>query len=287
MSQTVNQLIVELRKILKPVIGPQESEASIRIIMEHLKGWTPVDLVIRRDDDISDFIAQKAIDIATRIANDEPIQYILGTARFMGNDFKVTPATLIPRPETAQLVDMIVSDYDNQRDLNVLDIGTGTGCIAISLARALKFANVSALDVSSEALEVAHENANSLKVNVEFIHADILSYSADNCATKYNIIVSNPPYIAQFEEAQMESRVTEHEPHSALFVPDENPLIFYKAIAQFGKCALVNKGRLYFEINPLFTKELTQELAKLGYRDILVHRDFCGKNRFITAIYEN
>ena len=210
----------------------------------------------------------------------EPLQYILGKARFHGHSFAVTPATLIPRPETEQLVDMIV-DQNPGSDLRVLDIGTGSGCIAISLARALKFAHVTATDISPQALAVAQQNAAALKTRVSFVQQDILTTQAPREA--WDIIVSNPPYITMSERSAMERNVLDYEPGSALFVPDDNPMLYYRPIAAYASLALASAGRLYLEINRAMGSQVVQTLQQAGLKNIQLHNDFNGNPRFATA----
>ena len=212
----------------------------------------------------------------------EPVQYAVGKARFMGNDFIVTPDVLIPRPETAGLVDMIVDRWGGRSDLDVCDVGTGSGCIAISLARALPFCRVTAIDVSAAAIAVARLNAASLKVNIDFVEADILT--AVPPRGLYDIIVSNPPYVTQSESADMDARVLDYEPGAALFVPDDDPLRFYRAIAAYGRAALKSGGMLYFEINQNFPDQTVALLESKGFIDVAARRDFKGNYRYVSAV---
>lgn len=274
--------IQKLRDNLGSIYPQGEVEAMIRIIFEELMGYSTVDLILRRESDLPPFIYEKIDDIISRLKQKEPLQYILGCTQFHGHKFRVTPATLIPRPETQQLVDLIV-EQNQESDLSVLDIGTGSGCIAISLARALRFASVSAIDVSAQALAVAKENATALKARVKFIEADALNLSAPKLPL-LNIIVSNPPYICDKEKAAIDDNVLRYEPHTALFVPDDNPLLFYNAIANYAIAALLPGGKLYFEINPIYAKELASAVKSLGFNDIELIRDLYGKERFLSAI---
>lgn len=272
----------KLRLALRPIYGNRETEAIIKIIFHYLKGWNTVDLIIHEPDSLSPFLKGEIDKILTRLLNHEPIQYITGEARFHGLDFKVSPDVLIPRPETEELVDIIVDDCRGQKDLQVLDIGTGSGCIAISLARGMDFPVISALDISSEALSVAKENAKILAVNVNFLQADIFNWSPEK---KFDIIVSNPPYIDESEKKDMEDNVLLHEPHSALFVPDADPLIFYRRIASIGATSLNSGGRLYFEINPRHASELADLLSGYGFSQICILKDSYAKDRFISATF--
>lgn len=270
----------KLREILRPLYGNGETEAIIRIMFHYLKGWNTVDIIMHEDASLSPFIKSEIDAILKRLVKHEPIQYITGEARFHGMEMKVTPDVLIPRPETDELVDIIVSDAGETEDLRVLDIGTGSGCIAIALARSLRFPTVTAVDISDAALAVARENASNLKANISFIKEDILTDSPEGI---FDIIVSNPPYIDESEKSGMEPNVLDYEPKIALFVPDNNPLLFYKRIAEIAVRKLFPAGKLYFEINPRHADELSRYLTDCGFDDVQVIRDSFGKLRFIRA----
>ncbi len=279
---TLVQIIDDVMSRLTPLYGQREAKWMVRIILENVKGYSPVDVVLHRDEVLSDFIVDKIEDVTNRLLKQEPIQYIFGSARFYGNSFKVTPATLIPRPETEELVALI--DKENRdTDLRVLDVGTGSGCIAVTLARVLRFPIVDAIDISDDALAVAHENAQSLRVKVNFKKGDALAMEKPKTPI-YDIIVSNPPYIADKERAEMSQNVLRYEPHLALFVPDDDPLRFYRAIGEYGIKALKMGGRLYFEINPLFVDDMRIMLETMEYVNIRVVRDLPGKERMMVAV---
>lgn len=271
---------MQLRSELSGCYDSREIEGMTRIIFEDVLLWQPVDIVMRDGEQLPEFFDSRLASIITRLKQHEPLQYILGKARFHGHSFAVTPATLIPRPETEQLVDMIV-DENPGSDLAVLDIGTGSGCIAISLARALKFAQVTATDVSPDALAVAQHNATALKTRVRFLEQDILTCSAPSQA--WDIIVSNPPYITEQEKATMERNVLDYEPHSALFVPNDDPMLYYRPIAAYASRSLKNGGRLYLEINRAMAQQVSDILRQADLSNIHIHNDFNGNNRFITA----
>ena len=275
----LKEAIEQLREGLAGVADPQEVQAMNRVICEDVFNYDPVDVALRQESELPDFAPQRVAEIIARLQRHEPLQYILGTARFHGHRFKVTPAVLIPRPETEQLVDLIIEENQGS-DLRVLDMGTGSGCIAISLARALKFARVDALDVSRDALAVARDNAASLKVKVRFFESDIL---APQPAATYDIIVSNPPYITWSERELMERNVKDYEPAQALFVPDNDPLLFYKAIASYAKRSLEKGGRLYLEINQRFGAEVKRLLEDCGFDEVRIIVDSFGKDRFAVA----
>lgn len=277
---TLHQLVGLMHGRLDDKYGRAESEAMIRVIFSHLKGWTPVDLVIRRDETVSGFIAEKAMSIVDKLMKDYPLQYIIGETRFYGNTLVVSPDVLIPRPETEELVDIIVKD-NNATDLRVLDLCTGSGCIAVSLARALRFPKVKAVDLSEAALTVARENAARLKVNVDFIRDDVLAMKP--VSDSFDIIVSNPPYVLDSERSAMSDNVLCHEPPMALFVPNDDALKFYRPIARQAIVSLSPGGRLYLEINPLKADDMRQLLTGTGFLDVDIVRDMAGKERFALA----
>lgn len=277
---TTREAIQRLRNALNQLYDPREVESMTRVIMEDVLKWRPVDIVMRDSDQLPDFFPSRLDEIIARLQRHEPLQYILGKARFHGHNFTVTPAVLIPRPETEQLVDMII-DQNTGSDLDVLDIGTGSGCIAISLARALKFAQVTATDVSTSALAVAQHNAQALGTRVRFVEHDILTSRAPIEA--WDIIVSNPPYITMSEKNSMDRNVLDYEPAGALFVPDADPMLYYRAIAAYASQALKNGGRLYLEINRAMASLTTSTLHQAGLSNIQLYNDFNGNNRFVTA----
>lgn len=268
---------------LSPKYGAGEAREMSRIIFENLKGWNPVEIAIRQDEPISSFITGKVDKVVGRLLDDEPIQQIFGNADFYGMKLKVTRDTLIPRPETAELVDIIVKE-NPAKDLRVLDAGTGSGCIAIALSRNLLFPEVTAIDISGKALDVAAENARQLRASIDFRHADILSLPDGLEGETFDIIVSNPPYIAEKEKAKMDRNVLDYEPESALFVPDSDPLIFYTALLHVAKGSLLSPGgKFYFEINPEYASQLRQEAESLGFTEVTLTRDSYGKQRFLSA----
>lgn len=213
-----------------------------------------------------------------KLAEGIPVQYVLGRAYFCDHWFSVSPATLIPRPETEELVDWIVSDAVGQE--RILDIGTGSGCIAISLADRLPGAEVSGLDISEAALEVAKDNARSIGVSLRWMHLDILEQVPPG---KYDIIVSNPPYVTQREKEQMRPNVLDFEPHTALFVPDEDPLLFYERIAVLSSELLAPHGWVYLEINEYLGNEVVSLMEKEGFSHVELRKDFLGKDRFVKC----
>lgn len=224
--------------------------------------------------------------IIHRLEKDEPLQYILQEAWFYGYPFFVDERVLIPRPETEELVYLMLQDIDNQQNTSILDIGTGSGCIPISLALKTPNTTVTGLDVSADALVVAQQNAATLGVNIRFVAQDILDESLWHQLDTYEIIVSNPPYIPPSEMSLMSANVLDYEPHLALFVAEDNPLIFYKKIADFAKQHLSPNGKLYFECNEYNAAELQTYLSQHGYCDVQLLKDMEGKERMIRGILE-
>ena len=269
-----------IREGLSSHYPTSEIAAFTRIIATELLGVSQMAFYLK--DDITLTAEQQALlgNAIERLKKQEPIQYILGYSDFCGLRFKVTPATLIPRPETSELVEWIASESAGEE--RILDIGTGSGCIAVSLADKLPKATVAAWDISTEALAVATENSKANNCNVEFKHVDILEYQPTG--EQFNIIVSNPPYIKKNEKEAMHANVLDWEPHTALFVPDNDPLLFYRIIAKKGLTLLFPGGKLYFEINRAHGKETMEMLAALGYTNIELRKDFADNDRMIRAV---
>lgn len=280
MAMTLRQLTDLAQMKLAALYGDGEARWLIRLVMEHEKGWNQVELVIRANQEISDFIVGRVNEVVDRLIAGEPIQYIYGDTYWYGMTLSVNHSVLIPRPETEELVDIIVKAHD-EADLKVLDVCTGSGCIAVALAKTLKFPEVTAIDISADALEVARQNAAGQKVAVDFVRRDALLLASD--VSKYDIIVSNPPYVMDSEKTAMECNVLDYEPHLALFVPDSDPLIFYKAIATYAETALTVRGRLYFELNPLTVDELLSWMISKGWDDVRILPDIHARKRFLVA----
>ena len=276
----LKEAIDQLNNGLAGLVEPREAQAMIRIICEDVFNYDQVDMALRQESELPEFAQGRISDIIARLRRHEPLQYIIGSALFHGHRFKVNPAVLIPRPETEQLVDLII-DENPASDLRVLDMGTGSGCIAISLARALKFPTVDAFDISRDAVAVARENAALLKVKVRLFESDMLSPQP---SATYDIIVSNPPYICWSEREAMDSNVKDYEPGQALFVPDNDPLLFYKAIAPYAARSLERGGRLYLEINRRFGNEVKRLLEDNGFNEVRIIDDAYGNPRFAAAI---
>ncbi len=257
-----------------------EISALTRIIATELLGVSQMAFYLKDDITLTaeqEVMLENAIE---RLKKQEPIQYVLGYCDFCDLRFKVTPATLIPRPETSELVEWIAADHHG-KTVNILDIGTGSGCIAVSLAHKLSQSKVTAWDISPEALAIAAENSSNNSTEVTFEQVDILSY--EPTGAQLDIIVSNPPYIKENEKSAMHANVLGWEPHTALFVPDSDPLIFYRTIAEKGLHMLAHGGTLYFEINRAHGAETMEMLAIIGYTNIELRKDFAGNDRMIKA----
>ena len=281
----MTETITYIQNSLKDSYPIQEISSFIRLIMEHVCGLQPHNILLCKDKDLSDTEICQIKEITNRLQQSEPIQYILGKAFFYGLSFTVNPAVLIPRPETEELIELILTKHKNDK-LHILDIGTGSGCIAISLAKQLNQSEVIGIDISGQALETAQLNAQQLNAPVTFIQTDILlSHKAEkDISGTFDIIVSNPPYVMDCEKAVMEQNVLQFEPHQALFVPDNDPLLFYQSIAAFGKKKLKKEGTLYFEINAQCGNSMIELLTESGYKEVELIRDLSGKDRIIKAI---
>ena len=279
----------ELWHLLAQRYDEGEAKAIAQMTYEVRFGLTFSDLCLGKDTQLSADDQTELEEIAQRLSQGEPIQYVLGQTGFCGRFFIVNEAVLIPRPETEELCRWIAESEKRKvisDKCSILDIGTGSGCIAITLAAEMLGAGVTAWDISKDALEVARENAKRTGVHVSFEQVDALHLTSDilhQTSGVFDLIVSNPPYICNKERATMETNVLEHEPHTALFVPDDDPLLFYRAIAQYGQTALKEGGWLYFEINPLYADALADMLRMMSYHDIEIKEDQFGKQRMMRA----
>ena len=270
---------------LTPLYDAGEAQAIVRTVLDVEYGMTLTDIICGKVNELSSDEERNLEEIITRLQNGEPVQYVLGEADFAGRTFHVEPGVLIPRPETAELCQWIeeeVSSLEADDPKQILDICTGSGCIAITLGLNIPNSEVTGWDISEDALRIAQGNVEMLKagnVRIEYQNALMLPKTAETA----DIIVSNPPYICEKEKADMEKNVLEHEPSIALFVPDEEPLKFYRAIAEYASSALKPEGALYFEINPIYEKETREMLEELGFKDIETKEDAFGKKRMMKA----
>ena len=278
----MNPLYIYIKqKLIAASYAETEASALARWILEEEFGFSTLELYAGKDTDFPMEKRNRLNDILVRLARFEPIQYIIGKTEFCGLTLKVSSDVLIPRPETAELVDWIVSDCP-QSGLRVLDIGTGSGCIAITLAERMVEAEVSAWDISERALAVARENALHNNVRIAFSCMDV--FNEPTGTSVFDIIVSNPPYITESERAEMERNVLDYEPETALFVPDTDPLRFYRRIAHIGNQMLKPGGKLFFEINRAYGSETAAMLKYGGYSQVEVRSDSYGNARMIKAI---
>lgn len=276
----MNKIVAYIRSRLQPYYTAEEVSALSRIVCCDLLGQAPTDYYLGKDIALSPKKEQELEDILQRLSRFEPLQYIEGRTLFLGREFWVAPGVLIPRPETEELVELMLKEIP--ADARILDVGTGSGCIAISLAKALPDALVTAWDVSPEALSVARANARKLQADVRFVECDVLVCQVDEVGL-YDVIVSNPPYVTEAEKADMEPNVLQWEPSLALFVPDDDPLRFYRRIAVLGRDMLADGGRLYFEINRAYGREMVEMLRTMGYVRVRVEKDLSQNDRFVIA----
>ena len=281
---------------LTDIYDTDEAKAIVRWVLDVRFGLSLTDIVCGKLDEMSETELSELEAMMQRLEAGEPVQYVVGVAEFCGRQFHVEPGVLIPRPETGELCRKIVErgkgkeesgKRKEEREYYILDIGTGSGCIAITLALEMPGTKVTAWDVSEAALTIAQKNAETLGAEVTFEKRDALNISLSSflspLSSKYDLIVSNPPYVCQKEAATMERHVLEHEPHLALFVPDDDPLRFYRAIARYAKEALKSNGLLYFELNPLYVLETEAMVRELGFAETEIRQDMFDKQRFLKA----
>ncbi|HZK94890.1 MAG TPA: peptide chain release factor N(5)-glutamine methyltransferase [Prolixibacteraceae bacterium] len=275
-----------IRDSLSQLYCEQEIESISKLIFEKVLGFSRLQVHLNQHQTISSANLTQITEIVNRLIQFEPIQYILGETEFYGLPLKVNPAVLIPRPETEELVDWIIHDCSLINPI-ILDIGTGSGCIPIALTKNLKGAAAEGWDISADALMVAKKNAEINQVKVNFICTDVLNLNYAEQQQKYDIIVSNPPYITPSEQLLMLKNVVDYEPHVALFVPETDPLIFYRTISEIAIKVLKPGGKLYFEINEQFGNEIVDLLSLKGFKNIILKKDINGKERLVKADWDN
>ncbi len=271
-----------IRDQLASIFPKQEIESLTRLIFEKVLGLSPIQIHLNQKETISAANLAQIKEIINRLTQFEPIQYVLGETEFYNSLFKVNPSVLIPRPETEELVDWIIKD-NKELTPAILDIGTGSGCIPVSLVKNLPGASANGWDISPDALVVATLNAQINCVKVDFECVNILEPIETRHYGKYDIIVSNPPYVTISEQPFMQPNVINFEPHLALFVPDTDPLIFYRKITDLAACLLKEKGSVYFEINEKYGAETAELLHTKGFINILIKKDINGKERMIKG----
>lgn len=282
-------------EVLEPIHGIDEAESFFYLILEDQHQMKRIDLALEPNFEFSEEAIKVWEELVVQLKKEIPIQYLLGNTEFFGLPFMVNENVLIPRPETEELVDWIIGEVkkiegrkdkkiEGQKDLKILDIGTGSGCIAVSVAKNIPNAQVFAIDVSPEALKVAKWNAEQNYVSVTFLEKDILE--TEDLLQQFDIIVSNPPYVRNLEKQEIKNNVLEYEPHLALFVEDFDALVFYKKITDLATKNLNNGGQLFFEINQYLGKEMTQLLSEFGFSDIELKKDIYGNDRMTRAIWK-
>ena len=282
-----SNLVKDIRKyyceLLCSLYEKDEANAMILILFKYYFNIDRVRMVLEPDLRLSESEMLKIHFAVKDLLKNKPIQYVTGETEFCDLKFKVNENVLIPRPETAEMISKIVNSQHStvNNHCSIIDIGTGSGCIAISLAKMISNSNVYALDISEEALKIAKENAFNNNVNVSFIHDDILNLK-NNIETKFDIIVSNPPYVRELEKVEMHNNVLKWEPHKALFVSDNDPLIFYRSILEFAKTHLKDNGEVWFEINEYLGKEMSDLCHELGFSNVKIHKDFRDRDRVMS-----
>jgi len=287
MADSIQNLYKTIVLKLKAIYADEEARAMADRLFVHYFHLTPTQKVMAGNTIADETRLTLIEESVSKLLSHVPLQYVLGSAFFMDLELLVTSSVLIPRPETEELVSLILKHYSGRKTgkgLKILDIGTGSGCIAIALNRYLPESHVSAIDISEEAIKVAAANAEKNHATVNFIHADILDHAQWDTFPKFDIIVSNPPYVTNAEKVQMQLNVLDHEPHTALFVPDDDPLLFYREIIMLAKKKLCERGSLWFEINEMFGVELKKLAESKGFKDVNIFFDIRGKSRFLHAI---
>lgn len=271
----------ELWRTLEPLYGNGEARAITDYVLDVCFGLSKADILCGAVEEMTAEKTAELNKIFGRLTEGEPVQYVLGRAEFSGRWFSVRPGVLIPRPETEELCAWMTADSKASASPKVLDIGTGSGCIAITLQLDMPESKVTAWDISADALDVARENAQQLGANVNFVKLDALNAKPEG---EWDVIVSNPPYICEKEKKDMAVNVLEHEPHTALFVPDADPLLFYRAITRLAVQTLSKGGRLYFEINPIYADDTCRMMRAEGMTAVELRSDMYGKQRMAKGV---
>ena len=270
-----------IEKELSGFYPVSEIRGFIRLIFEHVCGMNYTEQILRRSEELDPGSIKEIEKIVERLKKHEPVQYILSETEFLGLKLKVAPGVLIPRPETEELVQWII-DSTNHGSPSILDIGTGSGCIALALKNEMKNSRISAVDFSAKALEIAGENVRLNQLDVCFINADILNWGKYKWDS-YDIIVSNPPYVRELEKEAMFANVLDYEPGEALFVSNDDPLVFYREIGKFAQTYLEKNGELYFEINENLGRETEKLMSDFNFRDVVLKKDLHGKERMLRC----
>lgn len=292
--KTIKDAFAAYKSGLHKLYEANETEAITLMVLTEICNQSKAKIKAFPEQELSKQQTEKAANILSQLQTGKPIQYILGKTEFYGLTFNVNPSVLIPRPETEELVEWALATVGSGQFAvgsrqwavcSILDIGTGSGCIAISLKKNLPGFNVTAIDISKEALETARSNADLNRLDIEFIEADILNLPTHHSplSTHHSLMISNPPYVTLHDKTQMHTNVTDFEPHTALFVPEDNPLIFYKAITDYAVNHLIPNGLLFFEINESLGNETIELLKGKGFKNIELRKDMSGRDRMIKA----
>jgi len=279
-TKTLKESFQHFQHLIQNTYQVEEARSIAQLVFKDVLGYDTIKLILNENDLIPAPLFEQLDQIAYLLNQHQPVQYILGHEEFMGLKFIVNPNVLIPRPETEELVLWIIDDYKSKGLVNIIDIGTGSGCIAVSIKKNLAQANVDAIDVSKDALNIASKNAKQNDIEVNFILSDILN---DQLSKQYDVIVSNPPYVLDQEKSLMQKNVLDFEPHLALFVEDHNPLLFYDRIVKLSLEYLNSKGSIYFEINEAYAKETMDLFDKSIWESVELRKDIRGKDRMIKA----
>jgi release factor glutamine methyltransferase len=280
-NMTAQELYNQVVSRLKTEHEPQEAQSMSMLLLEHFFNLKRSDLVMGTEVKMENSRQKELEKALNKLQEHEPLQYILGKTEFYGREFRVTPDVLIPRPETEELVHLIIKE-NKKPGLKVMDIGTGTGCIPITLDKEMPSPEVYSIDISEDALKIARENAAANESKVKFFQSDV--FANDLPVSDLDIVVSNPPYVRETEKTQMQKMVLEFEPRIAIFVPDNDPLIFYRRITQLAAKQLKKSGKLYFEINEAFGKETADLLKSEGFQQVVIFQDMQGKDRIVKGV---
>ena len=280
---TVGDAFVLIRQDLQAVSGEREAAAIADLLLEHITGLSRLDRILYKERELTKEQESEFSQARERLLNGEPLQYVTGIQWFLSRPFRVSPQVLIPRPETEELVHWIVEDHEKDQPLKVIDIGTGSGCIPVSLKLELPATEVMGIDLSEGALEMAKQNTASLGAVVDFRKMNFLNDQEWEQLDRFDIIISNPPYIPLTEKASMDAHVKDHEPSMALFVEDSDPLIFYRHIAMFGNLNLEAGGAVYCEIHRDSGPQVVHLFREAGYAEVVLRQDIQGNDRMIRA----
>lgn len=280
---TMGSAFYELRGRLIPLYDEREASAIAHRVLEHITGLGKLDRLVEKEMPLTREQQELFEEMGARLADGEPVQYVTGEAWFLGEKYLVDASVLIPRPETEELVQWIINDWEQQPAISILDVGSGSGCIPISLAKGLTQARVTSCDVSVAAIDVASHNAELLGAAVEFVQVDFLDPEARSWLGTHNVIVSNPPYIPHAEEERLHINVRGYEPSLALFVPDNDPLVFYRAIADFGRQHLLSGGAIYCELDADYAEETAEMFRQVGYSNTQLRKDMHDNPRMLCA----